>query len=205
MNRWLDTVPEHRESSPFLLPNSLIISGFPVRWGSEASKKNRVVLLQSVFLRCQFHETQFHVHRIFALRDPPDPELSAPSMIVCKNSAKECIAIVDSVKDLIFTSLHCCGLMVRPDPSLPSQWFNADLETHLHFHRIPDNSFLENWRHRRRFAGVSRYRGRYKVGGADLRKVCFMKCCGLLTQRLTVCRWRTSSCLRYALSVLAIL
>lgn len=89
----------------------------PVQWGSEASKKDRVLLLQSVFLRCQFHEVQFHVHRMFALRDHPDPESSAPSMIVCKNAARQCISIADSAKDVLFTSLHSFGLMVRPDAS----------------------------------------------------------------------------------------
>ncbi|KAF9643134.1 hypothetical protein BDM02DRAFT_3192157 [Thelephora ganbajun] len=93
LNRWLDTVPEH------------------LRWGSEASKESRVFLIQSAYLRCQFHEIQFHVHRVFALRDPPDPELSASSMIVCKNAAKQCIALVDSAKDLLFISLHCFGFM----------------------------------------------------------------------------------------------
>ena len=77
------------------------------------SKKNRVFLIHSAYLRCQFHETQFHVHRAVALRDPPDPELSASSMVVCKNAAKQCIAIVDSAKDLLYNSLHCFGSMVR--------------------------------------------------------------------------------------------
>ncbi|KAF9778873.1 fungal-specific transcription factor domain-containing protein [Thelephora terrestris] len=97
LERWLDTVPEH------------------LQWGSEASKRNRVFLIQSVYLRCQFHEVQFHVHRAFVFRDPPDPELSGPSVIVCKNAAKQCISIVDSVKDLLDTSLYCIGLMVKPD------------------------------------------------------------------------------------------
>lgn len=95
-----------------------IASFLSVRWGSEVSKKNRVFLIQSAYLRCQFHETQFHVHRLFALRDPPDPDLSASSMIICKNAAKQCIAIVDSAKDLLFASLHCLGFMVRSDASL---------------------------------------------------------------------------------------
>ena len=175
-----------------------------MRWGSEASKKNRDVLLQSLFLRCQFNEVQFHVHRLFALRDPPDAELSASSMIVCKNAAKECIIITDSVKDLLFTPLHCCGLMIRSRTSLLSQRFNEDLETCLHFCRYPNDSFLENWRHRGWFTRTPRYRGRYKSGRSDLRKVPFLKYCGLLNRRLMFHRWRTSSCMRYALSILVI-
>lgn len=108
--------------TPFLIivspPSSGPLSGFitsvvPVQWGSEASKRDHVFLFQSTYLRCQFHEMQLHVRRAFAFRDPPDPELSEPSLVVCKDAAKQCIAIVDSAKDVLHTSLYCLGLMVR--------------------------------------------------------------------------------------------
>jgi hypothetical protein len=144
-------------------------------------------MVQSAYLRCQFHETQFHVYRAFALRDPPDPELSVPSMVVCKNAAKQCIAIVDSVKDLLLIPFRCFGLLVRPDASLLPCPFNTVLETRFLFRRISDNSFLENWRYCRQFTRVPRYRDGNQSGRANLRRVMFHRC-DLLNQRLTFYR-----------------
>src|SRR5258708_7968811 len=97
-----------------------------VQCGSEISKKDHASLAQSVYLRCQFHEIQLHVHRPFVFRDPPDPELSESSVIVCKNAAKQCIALVNSTKDLLLTSLYFFGLVVSADPYPLSWWFNLD-------------------------------------------------------------------------------
>ena len=91
-----------------------------MRWDSETSKKEGVFLVQSIYLRCQFHEIQLHVHREFAFRDPPDPELSKPSLVVCKNAAVRCISILDSVKDLLLAPVCYVGLMVRDNASLLS-------------------------------------------------------------------------------------
>ncbi|KAF9778891.1 fungal-specific transcription factor domain-containing protein [Thelephora terrestris] len=87
LNKWVDIVPEH------------------LRQGSGSVQKNRTYRIQSAFLWCQFYELQLHVHRVFALRNPPDPELTASSMIICKSAAKQCIGIVESSKDLLLTPL----------------------------------------------------------------------------------------------------
>ena len=82
-----------------------------VRRGSEASQKNRTYLIQSAFLWCQFYEIQLHIHRMFALRDPPDPELTASSMIICKSAAKQCIGILESAKNVLVTPL-CSHVLI---------------------------------------------------------------------------------------------
>lgn len=69
-------------------------------------------LIQSVFLRTQFHETQLHVHRMFALKEPPDPDLAESSMVVCLSASKQCIAIVESVKDVMIDPVHSFLLVV---------------------------------------------------------------------------------------------
>jgi len=81
-----------------------------VRRDSEALQKNRTYLIQSAFLWCQFYEIQLHIHRMFALRDPPDLGLTTPSMIICKSAAKQCIGIIESAKDVLVTPL-CTHLL----------------------------------------------------------------------------------------------
>ena len=85
---------------------------FPVHWDSKAPKKSRALLIQSAFLWTQFYEIQLHIHRMFALKEPPDPELSATSMIICKNASKQCIAIMESARDVMIVPLHCFLLIV---------------------------------------------------------------------------------------------
>ena len=83
-----------------------------MRWGPEALKKSRDDLIQSVFLWTQFHETQIHIHRMFALKEPPDPDLSESSMITCMIASKRCIEIVESVKDEMTDPVHFFLLLV---------------------------------------------------------------------------------------------
>ncbi|KAF9646992.1 hypothetical protein BDM02DRAFT_2831037 [Thelephora ganbajun] len=95
LNKWMDTVPEH------------------LRWGSKSLQQNRTYLIQSAFLWCQFYEIQLHIHRMFALRDPPDPELTASSTIICKSAAKQCIGIIESAADVLVTPL-CTHVLIKP-------------------------------------------------------------------------------------------
>lgn len=83
-----------------------------MRWGSEAPNKCRAELIQSAFLWTQYYETQLHIHRMFALKEPPDPELSTSSMIICKNAAKQCITIVESARDVLIVPFHSFLLIV---------------------------------------------------------------------------------------------
>jgi len=83
-----------------------------VRWGSEAPKKSRAEQIQTAFLWTQFYETQLHIHRMFALKEPPDPELSGSSMIISKNAAKQCVEIIESARDVMIVPLHCFLLIV---------------------------------------------------------------------------------------------
>ena len=95
-------------------PVLLTICLFLVRWDSKAPKKSRATLIQSAFLWTQFYETQLHIHRMFALKEPPDPDLSVSSMIICRFAAKRCIAILESVRDVMIVPLHFFLLIVSP-------------------------------------------------------------------------------------------
>ena len=93
-------------------PGRLTVYFLSVRWGPEAEKKSRSDLIQSVFLWTQFRETQIHIHRMFALKEPPDPDLSESSMITCMIASKRCIEIVESVKDVMTDPIHSFLLLV---------------------------------------------------------------------------------------------
>ena len=99
---------------PLTTPGPLTACLLPVRWGPEALNRSRAELIQSVFLWTQFYETQLHIHRMFALKEPPDPELSASSMIICMIASKQCITIVESAKEITIIPLHSCLLIVSP-------------------------------------------------------------------------------------------
>lgn len=85
---------------------------FIVRWGSETPAKSRAEIIQTAFLWTQFYETQLHIHRMFALKEPPDPELSASSVIISKNASRQCVAIIESARDVMMAPLHCFLLIV---------------------------------------------------------------------------------------------
>lgn len=114
LNKWVNSVPEHRETlnPPLCLTLFQFFSSL-VRWGSEASKKNKTFLVQSAFIWCQFYETQLHVHRMVALGNTTDPERAAASMIICKNAARRCIEIAESANDALAVPLCSYLLMVR--------------------------------------------------------------------------------------------
>ena len=79
---------------------------------SEDPTKSRAERIQTAFLWTQFYETQLHIHRMFALKEPLDPELSASSMIICKNASRQCVAIIESARDVMIVPLHCFLLIV---------------------------------------------------------------------------------------------
>lgn len=99
-------------SSPPVQPGTLTIRLLAVRWGSEAPIKSRAELIQTAFLWTQFYETQLHIHRMLALKEPLDPELSASSMIICKHASKQCVVIMESARDVMMAPLHCFLLIV---------------------------------------------------------------------------------------------
>ena len=92
-------------ASPSAEPQDINLCLPSVRWGSEVPKC-QAVLIQSAFLWTQFYEIQLHIHRMFALKEPPDPDLSASSMIICRNASKQCIAIIESTRDVMITPFH---------------------------------------------------------------------------------------------------
>lgn len=110
--------------SPLAQPEKLTVCLHTVRWGSEVPIKSRSELVQTVFLWTQFYETQLHIHRMFALKEPPDPDLSVSSMIICKNASKQCVAIMESAKDVMTAPLHCFLLIVSLKPGCATWTLN---------------------------------------------------------------------------------
>ena len=128
-----------------------------VRWGPEAWKKSQTDLIQSVFLRTQFHETQLHIHRMFALKEPLDPDLSESSMAICLIASKECITIVESVKDVMIVPVHSFLLVVSLGFACAVQTFNVfpHVEVSVYVGDIPSPNILEETGDGSQFSGVS--------------------------------------------------
>jgi len=62
---------------------------------------------------------------MFALKEPPDLELSASSMIICKNASKQCVAIIESARDVMTVPLHSFLLIVSLTLSVFVQTLNG--------------------------------------------------------------------------------
>lgn len=140
---------------------------------------------------------------MFALRDPPDPELTTSSMIICKSAAKQCIGIIESAKDVLVTPLCTHVLIVSAGLHQIYRCLThllSNPETHVHVRYIPSPSFLEEGEYRLCLSGVPRYHGCHGNGAPDVEKVTHLFLHERILHRLRgnpFRRWRTSSCLRY--------
>ena len=149
-----------------------------MRWGSEASKKNKTYLVQSAFLWCQFYETQLLVHRNIALGDLADPERAAASVIICKNAAKCCIEIVESTSDVLDALLYSYLLTVRrASPTIRTllRYILPSIEVRFRIIHFSCLDVPEEGRVRSRFAGVPRYRSKQDGDEENFRKVNMVK------------------------------
>lgn len=92
LNRWLDSVPEHRSSSFFLFISESDVS-MTVRW--DPYRENETFFEQSIVLNCNYYNVQILIHRSF-IPSPTEPkEFQFPSVAICANAARSLIHIAE--------------------------------------------------------------------------------------------------------------
>ncbi|KAI0771317.1 fungal-specific transcription factor domain-containing protein [Trametes elegans] len=114
LNKWIDSVPDHREFSWFVLPAPpgcavlLLTSPVSVRPVTHAScsarywtvrwdpnRQNMLFLNQSANLYAHYYQLQIAVHRPFIPSPRKPSPLSFPSLAICTNAARSCIHVLD--------------------------------------------------------------------------------------------------------------
>ncbi len=91
LNRWLDTVPEHRKYASFP-PYLLLIQNLTiVKWNPNC--KDELWLGQSATLLGLYYTAQITVHRSFITSRRGSPH-SMASLIICTNAARSCVQIL---------------------------------------------------------------------------------------------------------------
>lgn len=176
LNKWVDAVPEEcaPPHSSACKRGTLIFRPLSVRLDSKVSKKCRAGVIQSVFLWTQFYEIQLHIHRMFALRELSDPELSTSSMIICKNASKQCIAAMESAKDVMMAPFHCFLLIVSFGFGYycaDAQRFPSLIEICVYIDGFPSLDVLEEKADRPRLPGIFGHQCRGGYGWTNGRKV----------------------------------
>jgi len=92
LNKWVDSVPDHRVShtSPFPIVTYAYSS---VRWDPNREDDNN--FNQSAYLYSMYYFVQMNIHRPF-IPSPRNPSpLSFPSLAICTNAARSCSHVVD--------------------------------------------------------------------------------------------------------------
>ena len=95
LNKWVDTIPPHREHHAFLMRPPTHIS--IVRWNPE--QPDPVFLNQSATLHASYYHTQICVHRQFIPATPsassePPAALPSPSLAICVTAARACLRVL---------------------------------------------------------------------------------------------------------------
>ena len=110
LNKWIDSVPDHRESRPFPFPVPVSVTvalirpfpatpdpvgllPYPVRW--DPTRENLLFLNQSANLHANYYQLQIAVHRPFIPSPRKPSPLSFPSLAICTNAARSCIHVLD--------------------------------------------------------------------------------------------------------------
>ena len=91
LNKWLDSVPEHRKS---ILSIAVFIVDIPqtVKW--ENQNDASIFFSQSAILYSAYYWVQIQIHRKFIPRPGHTSSmLSFPSLTICTNAARSCIRI----------------------------------------------------------------------------------------------------------------
>ena len=95
LNKWVDSVPDHRQSQYFIsfkCPGSshFLVS---VRW--DPNREDLTFFNQSAFLHASFYHLQILIHRPFIPSPRKPSPLSFPSLAICTNAARSCSHVVD--------------------------------------------------------------------------------------------------------------
>ena len=93
INKWIDLVPPHRQSSLTRLGYRFQdLTIFAVRWDPNTEDKN--LLNQSASLYAWYYLTQIAIHRPFITSTRKRSPLTLPSLTICANAARSCIRVI---------------------------------------------------------------------------------------------------------------
>lgn len=93
LNRWVDSMPEHRTFVLVIQPSELIAS--LVRW--DPNMTNLDFMNQSALLYSTYHNLRIIVHRSFIPLPHKSSTTSFPSLTICTSAARSCIHILHAV------------------------------------------------------------------------------------------------------------
>jgi hypothetical protein len=91
LNKWVDSVPDHRPSHTSLFPMITDLSS--VRW--DPNRDDDTFFNQSVHLYAMYYHIQIIIHRPFIPSPTKPSPLSFPSLAICTNAARSCSHVVD--------------------------------------------------------------------------------------------------------------
>ena len=91
LNKWVDSVPDHRPSHPSPFPMITHLSS--VRW--DPNREDDTFFNQSVYLYAMYYHIQIIIHRPFIPSPTKPSPLSFPSLAICTNAARSCSHVVD--------------------------------------------------------------------------------------------------------------
>jgi len=93
LNRWVDSVPDHRASrtSPFPVVSYISSS---VRW--DPDRKDDNFFNQSVSIYATYYYIQIVVHRQFIPSPNKPSPLTFPSLAISTNAARSCCSVIDT-------------------------------------------------------------------------------------------------------------
>ena len=91
LNKWADSVPDHRPSRTSFSPMITYLSS--VRW--DPNRENKTFFDQSVSIYAMYYHVQISVHRPFISSPRKPSPLPFPSLAICTNAARSCSHVVD--------------------------------------------------------------------------------------------------------------
>ena len=105
-----------------------------VRWDPE--QQDTLFLTQAASLAATHYLFQIAVHRPFMSSTQRNSPLSFPSLIICTNSARSCIQVLDVLYKRTgtpyFRSMVCLGSSFRgPHEALTSSWLRIGILVHV--------------------------------------------------------------------------
>ena len=93
LNKWVDTIPDHRAPfNPFLYSCPSLIA-LSVQWNPH--QENPLFFNQSALLNSVYYLVQIYAHRPFILSQNATSPLSSPSLCICTAAARASSHIMD--------------------------------------------------------------------------------------------------------------
>ena len=94
INKWIDLVPPHRQSSLTRLGYRFQdLTIFAVRW--DPNREDPLCLNQSAMLHAYYYLVQIAIHRPFIQSPRKTTSLTLPSLAICTNAARSCTHVLD--------------------------------------------------------------------------------------------------------------